>query len=166
MLRSVPPALPPRSIDPRVAAALILGYLDSCSLHHEPNPRPVLLSCSLNSSNPIAALTATMMLPVRLSSAVARRAPVSPATPPLLLPRLSSTSSSSFSLSTTTTTSPARAYSSRATTSIHKTPLSSSSSSRWSGVSSFNLSQTRTMALDGKKIQVKNPVVELDGDEV
>lgn len=113
-----------------------------------------------------------MMLPVRLSSAVARRAPVSPATPPLLLPRLSSTSSSSssssFSLSTTTTTttSPARAYSSRATTSIHKTPLSSSSSSRWSGVSSFNLSQTRTMALDGKKIQVKNPVVELDGDEV
>ena len=75
-------------------------------------------------------------------------------------------SSSSFSLSTTTTTSPARAYSSRATTSIHKTPLSSSSSSRWSGVSSFNLSQTRTMALDGKKIQVKNPVVELDGDEV
>ena len=114
-----------------------------------------------------------MMLSARLSSAVARRAPVSPATP-LLLPRLSSTaSSSSSSLSSSfsrSTSSPARAYSSRAssplaTTSIRKTPLSTTSS-RWSGVSSFNLSQTRTMALNGKKIQVKNPVVELDGDEV
>lgn len=50
MLRSVPPRLPPRSIDPRAAAALILGYLDSARWTTNRTPDP-LLSRSPASSN-------------------------------------------------------------------------------------------------------------------
>ena len=75
-------------------------------------------------------------------------------------------SSSSFSLSSSSSS---RSYSSSSRSSRLHPLLSSSFShpvSRRSGVSSLNPTQVRTMAFDGKKIKVKNPVVELDGDEV
>ena len=96
---------------------------------------------------------------LRSSSAFARRAFASaPPTPLTSAPPLRS----SFSLS------------SPATRSLSSTSLSRqnfarsrvSANPRWSGVSSLHLTQIRTMALDGKKIKVQNPVVELDGDEV
>lgn len=117
-----------------------------------------------------------MAAALRASSAFARRSLAASSTPlpaaPLgsfIVSSSSSSSSSYHSSSSNTTSSPSsiRAYSSRASVlsrSLGSSPLSTTS--RWSGVLPTNLNQVRTMAFDGKKIKVQNPVVELDGDEV
>lgn len=79
--------------------------------------------------------------------------------------------SSASSLSSSTTTSSSSPSSRSYSSSSRLSPLLSSSSSlsslsRRSGLLSLNPTQVRTMAVDSKKIKVKNPVVELDGDEV
>lgn len=93
---------------------------------------------------------------LRSGSAFARR---SLATPPPVAPlsssRLLSSSFTSFS-------SPQRSLSSASLPRTNRL----AASSRWSGSTpSLYLTQTRTMASESK-IKVKNPVVELDGDEV
>ncbi|BCR91215.1 NADP-dependent isocitrate dehydrogenase [Aspergillus chevalieri] len=117
-----------------------------------------------------------MAAALRASSAFARRSLAASSTPlpaaPLgsfIVSSSSSSSSSYHSSSSNTTSSPSsiRAYSSRASVlsrSLGSSPLSTTS--RWSGVLPTNLNQVRTMAFDGKKIKVQNPVVELDGDEM
>lgn len=118
------------------------------------------------------------MTSARLSSAFARRSLAAssiPAAPPLgsfarRLPAVASTISSSSSSSPSSSPlfpSSTRFYNTRASLfprSTSNNPLSTSSC--WSGVTSLNLTQSRKMAVDGKKIKVQNPVVELDGDEV
>lgn len=110
------------------------------------------------------------MSSLRLSSAFARRS-LHACAPPRSAPlyssavRFSSLSSSTSSVSSTSSSS----FSTSAAVSRPQRTLASSSlpaSSRWSGVTSFRLNQSRTMATEGTKIKVKNPVVELDGDEV
>ena len=114
-----------------------------------------------------------MAAALRASSAFARRSLAASSTPlpaaPLgsFIVSSSSSSSSYHSSPSNTTSSSIRAYSSRASVlsrSLGSSPLSTTS--RWSGVIPTNLNQVRTMAFDGKKIKVQNPVVELDGDEV
>lgn len=119
------------------------------------------------------------MTSARLTSAFARRSLAAssiPAAPPLgsfarRLPAVASTISSSSSSSSPSSSplfpSSTRFYNTRASLfprSTSNNPLSTSS--RWSGVTSLNLTQSRKMAVDGRKIKVQNPVVELDGDEV
>lgn len=119
-------------------------------------------------------------MPARLSSAFARRSLAAsssiPAAPPLgsfarrlpaVASTISSSPSSSSSSSSASSPSSTRSYNTRASLfsrSISNHPLSTSS--RWSGATSLNLTQSRKMAADGKKLKVQNPVVELDGDEV
>lgn len=96
---------------------------------------------------------------LRSSSAFARRSlatPPPPSTAPLSFSSrlLSSSSSSSFSQ---------RSISSASLLPRHQRLAAAT---RWSGsIPSPYLTQTRTMASESK-IKVKNPVVELDGDEV
>ncbi|KAJ5668107.1 uncharacterized protein N7477_006677 [Penicillium maclennaniae] len=88
---------------------------------------------------------------LRSSSALARRS----LTPPAPLSISSRLLSSSFSHP-----------SKRSISSSLARPQSLSTTSRWSGpIPSLHLNQTRMMATD-TKIKVKNPVVELDGDEM
>ncbi|KAK9601011.1 Isocitrate dehydrogenase [NADP], mitochondrial precursor (Oxalosuccinate decarboxylase) [Aspergillus fumigatus] len=110
------------------------------------------------------------MSSLRLSSAFARRS-LHACAPPRSAPlyssavRFSSLSSSTSSVFSTSSSS----FSTSAAVSRPQRTLASSSlpaSSRWSGVTSFRLNQSRTMATEGTKIKVKNPVVELDGDEM
>lgn len=93
---------------------------------------------------------------LRSSSAFARRSLTLPAAPPAPLSvssRLLSSSSSISSKRSISSVSLAR-------------PQRLATVSRWSGSTpSLYLNQTRTMASE-TKIKVKNPVVELDGDEV
>jgi isocitrate dehydrogenase len=110
------------------------------------------------------------MSSLRFSSAFARRS-LHACAPPRSAPlyssavRYSSLSSSTSSVSS----SPSSSFSTSAAVARPQRTLASSSlfaSSRRSGVTSFQLTQSRTMATEGTKIKVKNPVVELDGDEV
>ncbi|KAJ5886795.1 Isocitrate dehydrogenase [Penicillium subrubescens] len=102
---------------------------------------------------------------LRSASAFARRSLATP--PPSAFAPLSSSSArllSSTSFTSSSTSSPQRSFSSALrlprTTRI-------AASSRWSGSTpSLYLSQSRTMASESSKIKVKNPVVELDGDEM
>ena len=106
--------------------------------------------------------SAPTMNSLRFSSAFARRAFASAPAPPTPLTSAPPLSSSSFSLSSPAT----RCISSTSLSRQNFARSRVSTSPRRSGVSSLFLTQTRTMALDGKKIKVQNPVVELDGDEV
>ncbi|KAF7167865.1 hypothetical protein CNMCM6106_003259 [Aspergillus hiratsukae] len=109
------------------------------------------------------------MSSLRVSSAFARRS-LHACAPPRSAPlyssavRYSSLSSSTSSVSS----SPSSSFSTSAVARPQRTLASSSlfASSRRSGVTSFHLTQSRTMATEGTKIKVKNPVVELDGDEM
>lgn len=99
---------------------------------------------------------------LRSASAFARRSLATP--PPSIAPLSSSSRLLSSTSFTSSTSSPQRSFSSALrlprTTRI-------AASSRWSGSTpSLYLSQSRNMATEGPKIKVKNPVVELDGDEV
>ena len=77
-------------------------------------------------------------------------------------------SSSSFSSSSFSPSSSSRTYTTSCASRLSPLLSSSFSSSlsRRSRVTPLNPAQIRTMASDGKKIKVQNPVVELDGDEV
>lgn len=89
---------------------------------------------------------------LRSSSVFARRSLATPPAPLSISSRLlsSSSHSSKRSISSTSLSRPQRL----------------TTAPRWSGsISSLYLNQTRTMASESK-IKVKNPVVELDGDEV
>ncbi|KAJ5118713.1 hypothetical protein N7448_010421 [Penicillium atrosanguineum] len=89
---------------------------------------------------------------LRSSSAFARRS-LAPPAPLSISSRLLSSSSSPSSKRSISSSSLAR-------------PQRLATASRWSGqIPSLYLSQTRTMATE-TKIKVKNPVVELDGDEM
>ncbi|KAJ6111778.1 hypothetical protein N7523_007839 [Penicillium sp. IBT 18751x] len=89
---------------------------------------------------------------LRSSSALARRS-LTPPAPLSISSRLLSSSSSHSSKRSISSSSLAR-------------PQSLATTSRWSGpIPSLHLNQTRMMATD-TKIKVKNPVVELDGDEM
>ena len=89
---------------------------------------------------------------LRSRSAFARRS-LTPPAPLSISSRLLSSSSSHSSKRSISSSSLAR-------------PQSLATASRWSGpIPSLYLNQTRMMATD-TKIKVKNPVVELDGDEV
>ncbi|XHG09580.1 hypothetical protein AWENTII_012628 [Aspergillus wentii] len=97
---------------------------------------------------------------IRSSSAFARRsfASSTPLSAPLSsssrrLPSIYSSSSSSAAL--------------RSSRTISSSTISPRifASSRWSGVTPLRSNQFRTMATDNR-IKVKNPVVELDGDEM
>lgn len=107
------------------------------------------------------------MSSVRFSSALARRS-FAVASPPLSAPLSSSArrflSSSSSSISSSSSSVSTR--SPRSLTSASSLLSSRTASARWTGLSSLNLTQSRTMATEIPKIKVKNPVVELDGDEV
>ncbi|KAJ5555142.1 hypothetical protein N7535_007585 [Penicillium sp. DV-2018c] len=95
---------------------------------------------------------------LRSSSAFARRSFATPPSAPLSSSRLLSSSSSSFASSLSSRT--------ISSTSLSQRTTRVNSSSRWSGsIPSLYLSQSRTMASE-TKIKVKNPVVELDGDEM
>lgn len=97
---------------------------------------------------------------LRSSSAFARR---SLATPPHPAAPLSYSSSRLFSSSSSSSSS----FSQRSiSASLLLRPQKLAAASRWSGsIPSPYLTQSRTMASESK-IKVKNPVVELDGDEV
>ncbi|KAL2846974.1 hypothetical protein BJY01DRAFT_169190 [Aspergillus pseudoustus] len=102
------------------------------------------------------------MSSVRFTSALARRTLNSPlplAAPPCssALRCFSSASYSSLSASSSSSAFPSTARA-LASTSAHF--------SRAAATRSLNRIQFRTMATEGPKIKVKNPVVELDGDEV
>jgi hypothetical protein len=94
---------------------------------------------------------------LRSSSAFARRSLATPPSAPLSSSsRLLSSSSFTSSLSSRTISS----------ASLSQRTNRVNSSSRWSGsIPSLYLTQSRTMASE-TKIKVKNPLVELDGDEV
>jgi isocitrate dehydrogenase len=92
---------------------------------------------------------------LRSSSAVARRSLATPPAPLSSTSRLISSSSFTSSLSK-------RSISS---TSLSQRTNRVAASSRWSGSIPSSITQIRTMASE-TKIKVKNPVVELDGDEV
>lgn len=99
-----------------------------------------------------------MMIALRSSSAFARR---SLATPPS-----ASISSSRFISSTSLTSSSSSKRLASSANSLLLPQSTIAASSRWPGLSPPTYrAQTRTMASDSK-IKVKNPVVELDGDEV
>lgn len=99
---------------------------------------------------------------LRSASAFARR---SLATPPTIAP-LSSSSARLLSSSSFTPSSPSSSQ--RSFSSALRLPRTTriAASTRWSGSTSLYLTQSRTMASENTKIKVKNPVVELDGDEV
>lgn len=105
-----------------------------------------------------------------VSSPLGKFARYLPASGPSISSTFSSLSSSSSlpSSSSSTTVSSSRPYTTSRASRLNPLLSSSLSSSlaRRSGVSSLNPTQIRTMAFDGKKIKVQNPVVELDGDEV
>ncbi|KAJ6178843.1 hypothetical protein N7519_009304 [Penicillium mononematosum] len=92
---------------------------------------------------------------LRSSSAVARRSLATPPAPLSSTSRLISSSSFTSSLSK-------RSISS---TSLSQRTNRVAASSRWSGSIPSSITQIRTMASE-TKIKVKNPVVELDGDEM
>ncbi|KAL4926935.1 uncharacterized protein BDV17DRAFT_268258 [Aspergillus undulatus] len=101
---------------------------------------------------------------VRFTSALARRSlnsPLLPSAAPLSSSALRSFSSASYS---------ARSSSSSSASASPSTAraLASTSArvSRPAATTSVFRIQSRTMATEGQKIKVKNPVVELDGDEV
>ena len=100
------------------------------------------------------------MSTVRFSSALARRTPLTAPLSSSARRFLSSSSSISSSSSSVSTRSP------RSLTSASSLLATRPASARWTGLSSLNLTQSRTMATEIPKIKVKNPVVELDGDEV
>ena len=104
---------------------------------------------------------------LRSASALARR---SLATPPTVALQSSSSSSvAAARLLSTSSTSSALPSSRRSFSSALRVPRPSrvAASTRWSGSTpSLYLNQSRTMASESTKIKVKNPVVELDGDEV
>lgn len=96
---------------------------------------------------------------LRSRSAVAARRLASP---PVAAPLCSSRFLSSSSLSSSSSPS----FTAQAQRSLSSISLSRvAASSRWSGASPVTRTQIRTMASESK-IKVKNPVVELDGDEV
>lgn len=105
-----------------------------------------------------------------VSSPLGKFARYLPASGPSISSTFSSLSSSSSlpSSSSSTTVSSSRPYTTSRASRLNPLLSSSLSSSlaRRSGVSSLNPTQIRTMAFDGKKVKVQNPVVELDGDEV
>ena len=113
-------------------------------------------------------LSLATMFSRRLHSALARRSTALTAPPSASAYRLSPSSSflpsASFSSSSSSSSSSLRSTSSFATLSRAQRPLAPSTlaSSRVSGI---NHVRTMTVA-EGQKIKVKNPVVELDGDEV
>ncbi|KAJ5820145.1 hypothetical protein N7474_005736 [Penicillium riverlandense] len=98
---------------------------------------------------------------LRSSSAVAARRLASP--PAAAAPLCSSRFLSSSSLSSSSSSPSFTAQAQRSLSSISLSRVAASS--RWSGASRVTLTQTRTMASENK-IKVKNPVVELDGDEM
>ncbi|KAI2786359.1 Isocitrate dehydrogenase [NADP] [Penicillium oxalicum] len=104
---------------------------------------------------------------LRSASALARR---SLATPPTVALQSSSSSSvAAARLLSTSSTSSALPSSRRSFSSALRVPRPSrvAASTRWSGSTpSLYLNQSRTMASESTKIKVKNPVVELDGDEL
>ncbi|KAJ9293121.1 hypothetical protein DTO271G3_8065 [Paecilomyces variotii] len=94
---------------------------------------------------------------VRLVSATARRSLPLPRTVSSTPRRfLSSSISSPAPLSTTS------AFSGLTSRTVRDARITASAS--WTASTSYTVNQTRTMA-SGQKIKVKNPVVELDGDE-
>lgn len=98
------------------------------------------------------------MNPVRLVSATARRS--------LPLPRTVSSTPRRFLSSSISSPAPFSATSSfSGLTSRTVRDARVSASASWTAPTSYTVTQTRTMA-SGQKIKVKNPVVELDGDEV
>lgn len=102
---------------------------------------------------------------LRSASAFARRSLATP--PPATVAPLSS--SSARLLSSTSFTSSSSSPSQRSFSSALHLPRTTriAASTRWSGSTpSLYLTQSRTMASENTKIKVKNPVVELDGDEV
>ncbi|KAJ0426241.1 hypothetical protein BJY00DRAFT_128465 [Aspergillus carlsbadensis] len=103
------------------------------------------------------------MSSVRFTSALARRSLNSPlhlAAPPCssALRCFSSTSYSSLSASSSSSSASPSTARALASTSAHF--------SRAAATRPLYRIQSRTMATEGPKIKVKNPVVELDGDEV
>ncbi|KAL3482501.1 hypothetical protein BJX99DRAFT_217223 [Aspergillus californicus] len=103
------------------------------------------------------------MSSVRFSSALARRSlnsPLSFAAPPR--------SSALRCFSAASYSSPLHSYSSSSSASPSTARALASSSARLSRSASTTLNriQSRTMATEGPKIKVKNPIVELDGDEM
>ncbi|GAD97181.1 isocitrate dehydrogenase, mitochondrial precursor, putative [Paecilomyces variotii No. 5] len=98
------------------------------------------------------------MNPVRLVSATARRS--------LPLPRTVSSTPRRFLSSSISSPAPFSATSSfSGLTSRTVRDARVSASASWTASTSYTVNQTRTMA-SGQKIKVKNPVVELDGDEL
>ena len=108
-----------------------------------------------------------MMNSLRLHSASVRRAVASPLSAPLSSSAYRSMSrSSSTYISSSSSSSFSTAAASRAQRPLASSQLPRIISPRQTGISPLQWTQARTMATEGPKIKVKNPVVELDGDEV
>ncbi|KAJ5475506.1 Isocitrate dehydrogenase [Penicillium diatomitis] len=103
---------------------------------------------------------------LRSASALARRSLV---TPPTVVPKTSSSAVAAARLLSTSSTSSALPHSRRSFSSaLHLSRTTRvAAATRWSASTpSPYLTQSRTMASESTKIKVKNPVVELDGDEL
>lgn len=107
-----------------------------------------------------------MMNSLRLHSASVRRAVASPLSAPLSSSAYRSMSRSSSSYISSSSSSFSTAATSRAQRPLASSQLPRIISPRQTGISPLQWTQARTMATEGPKIKVKNPVVELDGDEV
>lgn len=175
--RSPEPSQSPPSIRTLVSLGYILNSNKTASLLtlvHRPDshcrlrcrPLPIevaMMTASLRANSGLR-LASSVYTARPATAAAAVGSPLGKLAIPASLASISS--SSSFSLSSSSSS---RSYTSSSRSSRLHPLLSSSFSSslsRRSGVPSLNPTQVRTMAFDGNKIKVKNPVVELDGDEV
>ncbi|KAE8382841.1 hypothetical protein BDV26DRAFT_210266 [Aspergillus bertholletiae] len=108
-----------------------------------------------------------MMNSLRLHSASVRRAVASPlAAPPSSSAYRSIFRSSSSYISSSSSSSFSTTATPRAQRPFASCQLPRITSPRNTGISPLQWKQARTMATEVPKIKVKNPVVELDGDEV